>query len=48
MPEDILQNNIINYYKDPDQPEVIEKIITNLNLKECPKSVILELIQFSE
>jgi hypothetical protein len=48
MPEDILQNNIINYYKDPDQPEIIEKIITNLNLKECPKSVILELIQFSE
>ena len=48
LPNDILQNHIINYYKDSNQPELIEKIITNLCLKECPKPIILELIQFSE
>ena len=48
LPDDILQNHIINYYKDPHQPELIEKIIINLCLKDCPKSVILELIQFAE
>ena len=30
LPDDILQNHIINYYKDPHQPELIEKIIINL------------------
>jgi hypothetical protein len=48
LPNDILQNHIINYYKDPHQPELIEKIIINLCLKECPKEVIMELVQFSE
>ena len=48
LPNDILQNHIINYYKDPHNPEVIEKIIINLSLKECPKPVIMELIQFCE
>jgi hypothetical protein len=47
LPNDILQNHIINYYKDPHQPELIEKIIINLCLKDCPKSVLLELIQFA-
>ena len=41
-------NHIINYYKDPHNPELIEKIIINLSLKECPKPVIMELIQFCE
>jgi hypothetical protein len=44
MPDDILQNHIINYYKDPLQPDLVEKVIINLNLKECPASVITELI----
>jgi hypothetical protein len=48
LPNDILQNHIINYYKDPHNPELIEKIIINLSLKECPKPVIMELIQFCE
>ena len=48
LSEDILINNIINYYKDSHKPEQIEKIIVNLNLKNCPKEVILDLIQFSE
>ena len=48
LPDDILQNHIINYYKDPHQPELIEKIIINLSLKECPKQVLMELIQFCE
>lgn len=47
LPNDILQNHIINYYKDPHQPELIEKIIINLCLKDCPKAVLLELIQFA-
>lgn len=48
IPSDILQNHIINYYKDPDFPEQIEKIIINLNLSDCPDEVIVSLIQFSE
>lgn len=48
LPNDILQNHIVNYYKDPHQPEQIEKIIINLKLSDCPKSAITELIQFSE
>jgi hypothetical protein len=31
LPADILQNHIINYYKDPQNPENLEKIIINLN-----------------
>ena len=44
LPTDILQNHIINYYKDADQPELIERIIINLCLRECPKDVIMELL----
>ena len=40
LPNEILQNHIVNYYKDPHQPEMIEKVIINLCLKECPKAVI--------
>lgn len=48
LPNDILQNHIINYYKDPDQPELIEKIIINLCLTQCPKAVLDELVSFCE
>ena len=48
LPNDILQNHIINYYKDPQQPELIEKIIINLCLTQCSKSVMEELIKFCE
>jgi len=44
LPEDILQNHIINYYKDSNKPELIESIIVNLNLQQCPKPVVLDLI----
>jgi len=48
LPNDILQNHIINYYKDPHQPEQIEKIIINLCLNDCEQSEIVSLIQFAE
>jgi len=48
LPNDILQNHIINYYKDPHKPEQIEKIIINLNLSDCLKEEIVQLIQFAE
>jgi hypothetical protein len=48
LPTDILQNHIINYYKDAANPTNLEKIIINLNFSQCPKPVVLELIHFSE
>ena len=48
LPKDILQNHIINYYKDVEKPENFEKIIMNLNFNKCPKSVVLELVHFAE
>lgn len=48
LPSDILQNHIVNYYKDPHKPEQIEKIIINLNLADCPDDEIVNLIQFAE
>ena len=48
LPNDILQHHIINYYKDPRQPELIEKIIINLSLKDCPKPFLMELIEFCQ
>lgn len=47
LSNDILQNHIINYYKETDAPELVEKIVINLNLRECPPPVIDELILFS-
>ena len=44
LPNDILQNHIINYYKDSSKPEQIEKIIINLCLNDCPNSEIVALI----
>ena len=44
LPEEILLNHIINYYKDSQNPGLIEKIIINLNLKNCPKEVVIDLI----
>lgn len=32
LPNEILQNHIIKYYKDPSQPELLEKILINLCL----------------
>jgi len=37
LPNDILQDHIIDYYKDPNYPEILEKVIINMNLEECPK-----------
>lgn len=48
LPHDILQKHIINHYKDPDHPELLEKVIINLCLTDCPKSALQELIQFSQ
>lgn len=48
LPNDLLQNHIINYYKDPEQPALLEKILINLNLSDCPNSVIDQLIDFCD
>lgn len=48
LPSDILQNHIVNYYKDPHRPEQIERVIINLNLADCPDDEIVNLIQFAE
>lgn len=48
IPNDILQNHLINYYKELSKPENLEKIIINLNFKQCPKKCVLQLIHYSE
>lgn len=48
LPNEVIQNHVIKYYKDPAKAEALEKIIVNLNLKKCPKTIILEFIHFSE
>jgi hypothetical protein len=39
---------VVRYYKDPAKAESLEKIIINLNLNQCPKTVVLQFIDFSE
>ena len=48
LPNEVIQNHVIKYYKDPAKAEALEKIIVNLNLKKCPKTIVLEFIHFSE
>ena len=48
LPNDILQNNVLKYYKDPSKADAFEKIIVNLNLSQCPKTTVLEFIHYSE
>jgi len=48
LPVDILQNQILPYYKENSHPEGLEKVLINLNLASCPKDIISELIHFSE
>ena len=48
LPNEVIQNNIIKYYKDPSKADALEKIIVNLNLSQCPKTIILEFIHFCE
>ena len=49
IPNAILQNHVINYYRnDPSKADALEKIIVNLNFAQCPKTIVLEFIHFSE
>jgi hypothetical protein len=48
LPNEVIQNHVIKYYKDPTKAEALEKIIVNLNLRRCPKTIVLEFIHFSE
>ena len=48
LPNEVIQNHVIKYYKAPERAEALEKIIVNLNLKRCPKTIVLEFIHFSE
>jgi hypothetical protein len=42
LPNEVIQNHVIKYYKDPAKAEALEKIIINLNLKKCPQPILLE------
>eukprot|EP00347_Sterkiella_histriomuscorum_P024298 403331615 len=49
IPNDILQEHVINYYKnDPSKSDTLEKIIINLNFNQIEKKIVLEFIHFSE
>ncbi len=48
LPNEVIQNHVIKYYKDPSKAEALEKIIVNLNLKRSPKTIVLEFIHFAE
>jgi hypothetical protein len=49
LPNDVLQNHVIKYYKsDESKADALEKIIVNLNFNQCPKTIVLEFIHFSE
>jgi hypothetical protein len=48
IPNDIIKDHLITYYKNPLRIDQLEKIIINLNLSLCPKTIILEFIHFSE
>ena len=40
---------MIKYYKnDRNKADALEKIIVNLNFNQCPKTIVLEFIHFSE
>ena len=40
LPNEIMEENIINYYRQKKEPEYLEKIIINLNFGMCPKTMI--------
>jgi len=46
LPEDILANNIINFCKERRAPEMLEKIIVNLNFEHYPLKQKYELINY--
>lgn len=48
LPNEVIQNHIIKYYKDPAKAHTLEKLIINLNLSKCPKTIVLEFIHFAE
>lgn len=48
LPNEVIQNHVIKYYKDPARADALEKIIVNLNLRRCPKTIVLEFIHFAE
>lgn len=49
IPNEILQNHVIGYYKnDAAKADVLEKVIVNLNFGQCPKTTVLEFIHYAE
>jgi hypothetical protein len=48
LPNEVIQNYFIKYYKDPSRADTFESIIVNLDLKRCSISIILELLNFAE
>lgn len=48
LPNDLLENHIVRHYKDPECPEVLERILINLNLTLCDENLIEMLIQFCD
>ena len=48
LPDEILVNNIVKYYKDNKTPQSLEKIIVNLNFSGYPLEERAELLEFCE
>ena len=48
LPKEILEDHVIKYFQDPAKPEILEKIIVNLSLRNCSKAAILDLTTFAE
>ena len=48
LPIDILENQILGHIKASNTPDTVEKVIINLSLKECPKELMQELIEYCE
>eukprot|EP00347_Sterkiella_histriomuscorum_P012402 403368713 len=48
LPNEVIQNHVLKYYKENQKADQLEKIIVNLNLAQCPKTIVLEFIHYSE
>ena len=44
----MIQNHVIKYYRNPAKADDMEKIIVNMNLAQCPKTIVLEFIHYAE
>lgn len=48
LPADILENQILGHIKNSESPDIVEKIIINLCLKESTADILKNLIEYCE